>query len=58
MQASGGLYEFKIVCDETNNTPTVLDQNKFVADVYIKIAKTSETITVNIVAVNTSTDLS
>jgi hypothetical protein len=34
-----GVYEYKIVCDNTNNTPTTIDANIFNADIYLKPAK-------------------
>lgn len=39
VQAQRGLTEYRIVCDETNNPPAVVDANEFVADVYLKPAK-------------------
>ena len=34
-----GIYDFRVVCDETNNTGEVIDRNEFVEDIYIKPAK-------------------
>lgn len=48
-----GIYEFKVVCDETNNTPFVIDNNGFVGDIYIKPAKSINFITLNFVATGT-----
>ena len=45
VQGAGGITEFKIVCDEVNNPSSVVDANEFVADIYIKPAKSIETIT-------------
>ena len=39
IQAQRGLSEYRIVCDETNNPPAVIDANEFVADVYLKPSK-------------------
>lgn len=54
IQGAGGLYEYRIVCDETNNGAAVVDANRFVVDIYLKISRTSETIQVNIIPVNSS----
>ena len=48
-----GIYDFKVVCDETNNTPQVIDSNQFVGDIYIKPARSINFIQLNFVAVRT-----
>jgi hypothetical protein len=48
-----GLYDFRVVCDETNNTPEVIDRNEFVGDIYIKPARSINFIQLNFVAVRT-----
>ena len=48
-----GIYDFKVVCDETNNTAEVIDSNRFVGDIYIKPAKSINYIQLNFVAVRT-----
>lgn len=48
-----GLYDFKVVCDTSNNTGEVIDSNRFVADIYIKPARSINFITLNFVAVRT-----
>ncbi len=48
-----GIYDFRVVCDETNNTGEVIDRNEFIADIYIKPAKSINYITLNFVAVRT-----
>lgn len=53
-----GIYEFQVVCDETNNTPTVIDRNEFRGDIYIKPARTAEYITLNFVATPTGVEFS
>jgi phage tail sheath protein FI len=50
VQGRRGIYDFKVVCDETNNTPFVIDNNAFVGDIYIKPAKSINFITLNFVA--------
>jgi hypothetical protein len=50
VQGRRGIYDFKVVCDDTNNTPFVIDNNAFVGDIYIKPAKSINFITLNFVA--------
>jgi len=49
-----GLYDYLLICDERNNTPTVIDANELVVDVYIKPVRTAEFILVNFFATRTS----
>jgi hypothetical protein len=58
VQGRRGIYDFKVVCDETNNTGEVIDRNEFVGDIYIKPARAAEFITLNFVATRTSVDFS
>ena len=48
-----GIYDFKVVCDESNNTPEIIDRNEFVGDIYIKPARAINFIHLNFVAVRT-----
>ena len=48
-----GLTDFLVVCDNTNNTSQVIDSNSFVADIYIKPARSINFITLNFVATRT-----
>jgi Phage tail sheath protein subtilisin-like domain/Phage tail sheath C-terminal domain len=48
-----GIYDFKVVCDDTNNTQQVIDSNQFVGDIYIKPARSINFIQLNFVAVRT-----
>ena len=48
-----GIYDYKVICDTTNNTPEVIDQNNFVGDIYIKPARSINFIQLNFVAVRT-----
>jgi phage tail sheath protein FI len=48
-----GIFDFKVVCDETNNTPEVIDRNEFIGDIYIKPARSVNFIQLNFVAVRT-----
>ena len=49
-----GIYDFRVVCDETNNTGEVIDRNEFVADIYIKPAKSINFVQLNFIATRTS----
>jgi hypothetical protein len=51
-----GLYDFKVVCDSTNNTPTVIDSNRFIGDIYIKPSRSINFIQLNFVAVATGVE--
>jgi phage tail sheath protein FI len=53
VQGRRGIYDFRVVCDETNNTPEVIDRNEFVGDIYIKPARSVNFIQLNFVAVRT-----
>lgn len=48
-----GITDFRVVCNESNNTPDVIDRNEFVADIYIKPARSINFITLNFVAART-----
>ncbi|AGR47739.1 tail sheath monomer [Sinorhizobium phage phiM7] len=56
VQGRRGIYDFKVVCDESNNTGEVIDRNEFVGDIYIKPARSISYITLNFVAVRTAVD--
>ena len=58
VQGRRGIYDFKVVCDETNNTPQVIDTNNFVGDIYIKPARSINFIQLNFVAVATGVEFS
>ena len=53
VQAKRGLYDFLVVCDETNNTPDVIDNNEFRADIYLKPTKSINYVTLTFVATRT-----
>jgi phage tail sheath protein FI len=55
VQGRGGITDFLVVCDSTNNTPQVIDSNQFVGDIYIKPARSINFIQLNFVAVGTGT---
>ena len=53
-----GIYDYRVVCDSTNNTPEIVDANQFVGDIYIKPARSINFIQLNFVAVATGVDFS
>ena len=53
VQGRRGITDFRVVCDESNNTPNVIDSNQFVGDIYIKPARSINFIQLNFVAVRT-----
>ena len=50
--------DFKVVCDGTNNTGAIIDTNKFVADIYVKPARSINYITLNSIATRTGVEFS
>jgi phage tail sheath protein FI len=56
VQGRRGITDFRVVCDETNNTPEVVDRNEFIGDIYIKPARSINFIQLNFVAVRTGVD--
>lgn len=58
VQGRRGIYDFHVVCDETNNTGEVIDRNEFVGDIYIKPARSINFIQLNFVAVRTGVEFS
>lgn len=58
VQGRRGIYDFRVVCDETNNTGEVIDRNEFVGDIYVKPARSINFIQLNFVAVRTGVDFS
>lgn len=51
-----GIIDYKVVCDESNNTPDIIDRNGFVGDIYIKPARSINFIQLNFVAVKTGVE--
>jgi len=51
-----GITDFRVVCDDTNNTAAVVDRNEFKADIFIKPARSINYVTLNFVAVRTGVD--
>ena len=58
VQGRRGIFDFKVVCDSTNNTGEVIDRNEFIGDIYIKPARSINFITLNFVAVRTGVSFS
>jgi hypothetical protein len=56
IQGRRGIYDFKVVCDDTNNTGNIIDTNQFVGDIYIKPTRSINYIQLNFVAVGTGVD--
>lgn len=53
VQGRRGIFDYRVVADTTNNTPEVIDSNRFVGDIYIKPARSINFIQLNFVAVRT-----
>ena len=53
VQAKRGLIDFRVICDETNNTPSVVDNNEFRADIFLKPTKSINYVTLTFVATRT-----
>ena len=53
VQGRRGIFDFKVVCDATNNTGEVIDRNEFIGDIYIKPARSINFITLNFIATRT-----
>ena len=58
VQARRGVTDFLCVCDETNNTGQVIDNNEFRADIYVKPARSINFITLTFVATRTDVNFS
>lgn len=53
-----GITDFRVVCDETNNTPEIIDTNQFIGDIYIKPNRSINFIQLNFVAVRSGVEFS
>ena len=58
IQGRRGITDFQVVCDDTNNTPAVIDRNEFVCSIFIKPARSINYVTLNFVAVRTGVEFS
>ena len=56
IQAKRGLVDFRVICDTTNNTPDIIDNNEFRADIFLKPTKSINYITLTFVATRTGVD--
>jgi len=50
IQAQRGIEDFRVICDETNNTPDIVDNNEFRADIFIQPARSINFVTLTFVA--------
>ena len=53
VKAKRGITDFVVICDETNNTPDIIDSNQFIADIYVKPARSINFIGLTFVATRT-----
>ena len=58
VQGRDGITDFKVVCDDSNNTGDVVDRNEFVGDIYVKPNRSINFIQLNFVAVRSGVDFS
>jgi phage tail sheath protein FI len=56
IQGRRGITDFRVVCDESNNTAAVVDRNEFIANIFIKPARSINYVTLNFVAVRTGVE--
>ena len=56
IQGRRGITDFRVICDETNNTPAVTSRNEFIASIFIKPARSINYVTLNFVAVRTGVE--
>ena len=58
IQGRRGITDFRVICDETNNTAQVVDTNRFVGDIYIKPSRSINFIQLNFIAVRSGVEFS
>tara|TARA_R110000822_G_scaffold3972_2_gene16957 strand:- start:3908 stop:5998 length:2091 start_codon:yes stop_codon:yes gene_type:complete len=58
IQGRRGIYDYRVVCDESNNTGEVIDRNEFIGDIYVKPARSINFIQLNFVAVRSGVEFS
>jgi len=58
VQGRRGITDFAVICDDTNNTPQVIDTNRFVADIFVQPARSINFITLNFIATRTGVEFS
>ena len=57
VQGRRGIFDFRVVCDETNNISEIIDRNEFVGDIFVKPARSINFSQLNFVAVRTGVEL-
>ena len=57
VKAGGGLYDYSVVCDESNNPPSVIDANQMNLDIYVQPVRTAEIINFTTVVTRTGESL-
>jgi len=58
IQGRGGIQDFAVVCDASNNTPQVVDSNQFRGDIFVKPSRAINFIQLNFVAVRSGVEFS
>lgn len=58
IQGRRGVTSFAVICDETNNTPEVIDTNQFVGDIFVAPSRSIGTISLNFIATRTGVNFS
>jgi phage tail sheath protein FI len=58
IQGRRGIVDFRVVCDDTNNTGEVIDRNEFIGDIYVKPSRSINFIQLNFVAVRSGVEFS
>lgn len=58
IQGRGGIQDFAVICDESNNTPEVVDRNEFRGDIFVKPSRSINFIQLNFVAVRSGVEFS
>ena len=58
IQGRGGIQDFRVVCDASNNTPQVVDSNSFRGDIFVKPSRSINFIQLNFVAVRSGVEFS
>lgn len=58
IQGRRGIIDYRVICDETNNTPEVIDRNEFIGDIYVKPVRSINFIQLNFVALRSDVEFS
>lgn len=54
LQAKRAIFDFRVICDESNNTASIIDSNEFIADIYIKSSRSINFIGLSFISTKTS----